>query len=190
MRRKPPGWAAWRPAPPGHPAAAAQHAGMCRAVPRRAARPAPRCAATCRAPRPAPCLQHMGTLFQSMSAVNLLGRVLDTPDSITSAPDNIGSLYKSVRQEAGGSWEATKDSGVKRNGLAGRAVDRWRPVRRRAGQEWAVACLVHPQLQPRLLPTHCLPMPASGAAAVPLYRRFMSTWKCCSGCTFSTTASA
>lgn len=31
-----------------------------------------------------------------MSAVNLLGRVLDIPDSITSAPDNIGSLYKSV----------------------------------------------------------------------------------------------
>lgn len=25
------------------------------------------------------------------------GSVLDTPDSITSAPDNIGSLYKSVR---------------------------------------------------------------------------------------------
>lgn len=40
--------------------------------------------------------QHVGTLFQSMSAVNLLGRVLDTPASITSAPDNIGSLYKSV----------------------------------------------------------------------------------------------
>ncbi|KAL4424431.1 hypothetical protein ABPG77_006369 [Micractinium sp. CCAP 211/92] len=41
-------------------------------------------------------MQHVGTLFQSMSAVNLLGRVLDTPDPITSAPDNIGSLYKSV----------------------------------------------------------------------------------------------
>jgi uncharacterized Rmd1/YagE family protein len=39
-------------------------------------------------------LQHVGELFMSMSAVNLLGRVLDTPDSITSAPDNIGSLYK------------------------------------------------------------------------------------------------
>ena len=43
-----------------------------------------------------------------MSAVNLLGRVLDMPDSITSAPDNIGSLYKSVsvvflhQQAAGG----------------------------------------------------------------------------------------
>jgi uncharacterized Rmd1/YagE family protein len=31
-----------------------------------------------------------------MAAVNLLGRVLDTPDSITAAPDYIGSLYKSV----------------------------------------------------------------------------------------------
>ncbi|KAI3433802.1 hypothetical protein D9Q98_003606 [Chlorella vulgaris] len=41
-------------------------------------------------------MQHIGTLFQAMSAVNLLGRVLDIPDSITSAPDNIGSLYKSV----------------------------------------------------------------------------------------------
>jgi len=44
-----------------------------------------------------PCyLQHVGDLFMAMSAVNLLSRVLDTPDSITSAPDNIGSLYKSV----------------------------------------------------------------------------------------------
>lgn len=41
-------------------------------------------------------MQHLGNLFMSMSAVNLLGRVLDMPDSITSAPDNIGSLYKSV----------------------------------------------------------------------------------------------
>lgn len=41
-------------------------------------------------------MMHIGTLFQAQSAVNLLGRVLDMPDSITSAPDNIGSLYKSA----------------------------------------------------------------------------------------------
>lgn len=38
----------------------------------------------------------MGDLFLVQQAVNLLGRVLDTPDSITAAPDHIGSLYKSV----------------------------------------------------------------------------------------------
>ena len=41
----------------------------------------------------------------SMSAVNLLGRVLDTPDSITSAPDNIGSLYKCVGAAPRGAGE-------------------------------------------------------------------------------------
>ena len=61
----------------------------------------------CSPPSPLPS-QHVGALFGHMSAVNLLGRVLDMPDSITSAPDNIGSLYKSVsvvflhQQAAGG----------------------------------------------------------------------------------------
>ena len=32
-----------------------------------------------------------------MSAVNLLGRVLDTPDALSTAPDHISTLYKSVR---------------------------------------------------------------------------------------------
>lgn len=41
-------------------------------------------------------LQYLGDLFLVQQAVNLLGRVLDTPDSITAAPDHIGSLYKSV----------------------------------------------------------------------------------------------
>ena len=49
-----------------------------------------------------PCLQHVGELFVSMSAVNLLGRVLDTPDAMSSAPDNIGSLYRTVYKCEGG----------------------------------------------------------------------------------------
>lgn len=40
--------------------------------------------------------QYLGDLYLVQQAVNLLGKVLDTPDSITAAPDHIGSLYKSV----------------------------------------------------------------------------------------------
>ncbi|PRW58617.1 Sporulation RMD1 isoform B [Chlorella sorokiniana] len=43
-------------------------------------------------------MKHVGDLFLVQQAVNLLGKVLDTPDSITAAPDHIGSLYKSVAE--------------------------------------------------------------------------------------------
>lgn len=43
-------------------------------------------------------MKYLGDLFLVQQAVNLLGRVLDTPDSITAAPDHIGSLYKSVAE--------------------------------------------------------------------------------------------
>ena len=41
-------------------------------------------------------MRHVGELFLQMSAVNLLGRVLDTPDAMSNASDHISTLYKSV----------------------------------------------------------------------------------------------